>query len=145
LTVEASLPSEQRAEQHAAQTAALLQQRARYLVDGSQSPMGVIVSLLAYAKRISQTTPGRTAGTAWWSPDRQTFCFQSHAVHLKRFSAMAQTVVAKAEAILWTELLWAVEPGQRRSVDLAAIQDDLSIAHRGASFLSPALLKDGRD
>lgn len=64
LTVEISLPLEQRAKQHATQTAALLQQRARYLVDGSQSPMGVIVSLLAYAKRISQTTPSRIAGTA---------------------------------------------------------------------------------
>ena len=107
--------------------------------------MGVIVSLLAYAKHISQTTPGRTAGTAWWSPDRQTFHFQGHVIPLKRFSAMAQTVVAKAEAILWTELLWVVETSQRRSTDLAAIQDDLSIAQRGASFLSPALLKEGRD
>lgn len=58
---------------------------------------------------------------------------------------MAQTIVAKAEAILWTELLWEVELSQRRSVDLAAIQDNLSKAQRGASFLSPALLKEGRD
>jgi hypothetical protein len=39
LTIEAFLPSEQRGKQGAAETRSLLQQRSRYLIDGSHSPL----------------------------------------------------------------------------------------------------------
>ena len=58
---------------------------------------------------------------------------------------MAQGIVAKAEQVLWEELLWVEDNGQRRSTDLAAIQDDVTVAQRGACFLSLAQLEEGRD
>jgi hypothetical protein len=73
LTAKTFLPYKQRDEQGAAETRALLQQRSRYLVDGSHSPMSVMLSLLSYAKYISLRTPSSIAGSMWWSLDRQTF------------------------------------------------------------------------
>ena len=147
LATEASLPSALRADQDAAATKALLQQRARYLVDGSHSPMSVMISLLAYVKHISLHTLSSIAGATRWSPDQQTFFLKSHAISLPRFQAMAQEVVASAERLLWEELLWTtVEQGkQQHAVDLAAIHDDTTVRRRGASFLPPSLLEEGSD
>jgi hypothetical protein len=63
LSVELWLPSYRRAKQGAAETLSFQQQRTRYLVDGSYSPMSVMLSLLAYAKFISLRTAGSTAGS----------------------------------------------------------------------------------
>jgi hypothetical protein len=106
LSVELWLPSCRRAEQGATETLSFLQQRARYLVDGSYSPMSVILSLLAYAKFISLRTPGSIAGSMWWSLDRQTFFICGRLVELQRFQSMAQGIVAEAERLFWEELLW---------------------------------------
>ncbi|KAF2022458.1 hypothetical protein EK21DRAFT_15273, partial [Setomelanomma holmii] len=48
LAAEAFFPTEQRDKQGAAETRMLLQQRSCHLVDGSHSPMSVMLSLLAY-------------------------------------------------------------------------------------------------
>jgi hypothetical protein len=63
LTIESYLPSTLRAEQGTAKTIALLQQRARYLVNSSHSLMSVMISLLAYVKHISLYTPSSIAGS----------------------------------------------------------------------------------
>jgi hypothetical protein len=145
LTTESCLPSTLRAEQGAAETIALLQQRARYLVDGSHSPMSVMISLLAYAKHISLYTPSSIAGSIRWSHDQQTLYLKSHAIKLERFQAMVQEIVVSAERLLWDELLWTtVKQRQQRLVDLTAIQDDTTVRCRGASFLSPALQEEGK-
>jgi hypothetical protein len=145
LTTEIFLPSEQRGEQGAAETRSLLQRRSRYLVDGSHSPMSVMLSLLSYAKFVSLRTPGSIAGSMWWSLDRQTFFIKGRPVELARFRTMAQSVVASAEQVLWEQLLWMQkeEKNDRLSVELAAIQDDVSIVQRGVSFLSPSRLQEG--
>jgi hypothetical protein len=51
---------------------------------------------------------------------------------------MAQGIVAEAERILWEELLWIARKGDRLSVALAAIQDNVTVAQRGTSFLLPS-------
>jgi hypothetical protein len=89
LTNEAFLSSEQRGKQGAAETCSLLQHRARYLVDGSHSPMSVMLSLLSYAKFVSLRMPDNIAGSMWWSLDRQTFFIKGHPVELARFRTMA--------------------------------------------------------
>jgi hypothetical protein len=63
LTTESCLPSTLRAEQGTTKTIALLQQRARYLVNSSHSLISVIISLLAYAKHISLYTLSSIAGS----------------------------------------------------------------------------------
>jgi hypothetical protein len=56
---------------------------------------------------------------------------------------MAQGIVAEAERILWEELLWIARKGDRLSVALAAIQDNVTVAQRGTSFLPPSQLQAG--
>jgi hypothetical protein len=121
LSVELWLPSCRRAEQGAAETLYFLQQRTRYLVDSLYSPMSVMLSLLANAKFISLRTPDSTAGSMWWSLDRQTFFFCGRSVQLQRFQTMAQGIVAEAERLLWEELLWIAKKEDRLSVELATI------------------------
>jgi hypothetical protein len=105
LTIEVFLPSEQRSKQGAAETRLLLQRRSHHLVDGSHSPMSVMLSLLSYAKFVSLCTPGSIAGSMWWSLDRQTFFIKGHPVELARFRTIAQSVVVEAEQVLWEQLL----------------------------------------
>ncbi|EMD58137.1 hypothetical protein COCSADRAFT_104665, partial [Bipolaris sorokiniana ND90Pr] len=65
LAIEFFLLADERAEQGAAETSSFLKQRARYLVDGSYSPMSTMLSLLAYAKFIALRTPSTIAGSMW--------------------------------------------------------------------------------
>jgi len=95
-----------------------------------------MLSLLAYAKYVSIRTPGGLAGSMWWSTDRQTFFIKGAPIQLARFQAMAQGIVADAERVLWEELLWvqqqpevsSVGSGRSAPVQLAAIQDDVTLA-----------------
>jgi hypothetical protein len=45
----------------------------------------------------------------WWSVDRQTFYIKGQPIVLQQFRELAQGVVAKAERVLWEELLWMSE------------------------------------
>ena len=57
---------------------------------------------------------------------------------------MAQGIVAEAERVFWEELLWIAKKEDRLSVELATIQDDVTVAQRGVSFLPPSRLQAGR-
>jgi hypothetical protein len=153
LVAEAYLPSKQRSEQGAAETRVLLQRRLCHLVDSSHSLMSVMLSLLAYAKFVSLRTPGSIAGSMWWSLDRQTFYLKGRPIELARFRTMAQSVVVEAAQVLWEQVLWMQkkekeeeeeeeEEHNRLSIELAAIQDDVTLVQRGVSFLSPARLQE---
>jgi hypothetical protein len=145
LAAEIFLPACQRQVQGAAETQGFLQQRASYLVESSYSPMSVMVSLLSYAKFISLRTPSSIASSMWWSQDQQTFFIKGRPVELERFCAMAQGIVADAKCLLWEELLWVKKKEDQLSENLAKIQDDVTITQRGASFLPPSRLQEGRD
>jgi hypothetical protein len=144
LTIELFLPAEKRAEQGAAEIDSFLKQRARYLTDGSYSPMSTMLSLLAYAKFIALRTPGSIAGSMWWSVDQQTFYIKGRPVVLQRFRELAQGVITEAERVLWEELLWMSEQEHRPTTRLAEIQDDVSIQQRGVCYLSPSQLEQGQ-
>jgi hypothetical protein len=149
LTAEAFLPSEHRNNQGEVETCSLLQQRSRYLVDGSHSLISVMLSLLLYAKFVSLRTPSGIAGSMWWSLDWQTFFLKGRPIELSRFRTMAQGIVVETAQVLWEQLLWVgkkeekQEENARLSAELAAIQDDVTIVRRGVSFLSPARLQEG--
>jgi hypothetical protein len=84
------------------------------------------------------------AGSMWWSLDRQTFFIKGRPVELARFRTMAQGVVAEAAQVLWEQVLWVQKEQEmdRRSIELAAIQDDVTIVQRGVSFLMPSRLQE---
>jgi hypothetical protein len=76
--------------------------------------------------------------------DWQTFFLKGRLIELARFCTMAQGVIAEAEQVLWEQVLWVLkeQDNSRRSVDLAAIQDDITIVQQGVSFLSPGRLQE---
>jgi hypothetical protein len=106
--------------------------------------MSIMLSLLLYAKFIALCTPGAIAGSMWWLLDWQTFFIKGRPVELERFRTMAQGVVAEAERLLWEELLWVERKEDRPAVELSTIQDDITVVRRGASFLPPSRLQQGR-
>ena len=63
---------------------------------------------------------------------------------LQQFRELAQGVVAKAERLLWEELLWMREHEHRPTTRLAEIQDDVSIRQRGVCYLSQSQLQQGQ-
>jgi hypothetical protein len=129
LTVEAFPPCEQRGKQGAAETRLLLQKRSCHLIKGSHSAMSVMLSLLSYAKFVLLRTPGSIAGSMWWSLDQQTFFLKGRRIELERFRTMAHGVIAEAAQVLWEQVLWVLkdQDSSRRSIELAAIQDDVTI------------------
>jgi hypothetical protein len=121
----------------------LLQLRSCHLLDGSYSPMSVMLSLLLYVKVVSLGTPGSIAGSMWWSLDHQTFFIKGCLVEPARFRTMAQSIVTEARQVLWEQLLWMQEEKNGRlSVEVAAIQDDVTIVQQGVSFLLPGRLQE---
>jgi hypothetical protein len=83
----------------------VLQLRSCHLLDGSYSPMSVMLSLLLYVKVVSLRTPGSIAGSMWWSLDDQTFFIKGRLVEPARFRTMAQSIVTEARQVLWEQLL----------------------------------------
>jgi hypothetical protein len=108
-----------------------------------------MLSLLSYAKFVSLRTPSGVAGSMWWSFNWQTFFLKGRPIELSRFCTMAQGIVAEAVQVLWEQVLWVekkedrTEENAKLSAELGAIQDDVTILHRGVSFLSPARLQEG--
>jgi hypothetical protein len=114
------LLSSERATQGSESRAYFLEQRTLYLVDGSYSPMSVMVSLLLYAKYLALCTPSRIASSMWWSADEGNFFLKGRPIELAAFRTMAQGVVAEAERVLWEDVLWGARERERPLVDLPA-------------------------
>jgi superfamily II DNA helicase RecQ len=134
LGVEALLPSAQRDEQGDAEREEFLRKRRDFLADGSYSPMSTMLSLLAYGKHVALNTGN--AGNSWWSTDKKTFYLYGRPIIIRQFQKMARDVVGEAEQMLWQELMWAAEQGQRFVVPLDRIVDDVTFTKRGISFVS---------
>jgi hypothetical protein len=49
-----------------------------------------------------------------------------------------QSMIHEIEDILWHDLMWVKERKERFEIDLTTIQDDMSIAERGASWVTNA-------
>jgi Helicase conserved C-terminal domain/Orsellinic acid/F9775 biosynthesis cluster protein D/DEAD/DEAH box helicase len=111
-----------------------LEQRRRFLADGTGTPMSIMISLLAYGKYVAMNT-GNT-GSVTWSRDRQTLYFRGQPVTLTGFRQMIHSALDFAEQMLWEKLLWSTRQSDRFEVDLDAIVDDVTFTKRGIWFVS---------
>lgn len=134
VAVEALLPSAKRNEQGDMEREEFLRKRKDFLSDGSYSPMSEMLSLLAYGKFIALNAGN--SGNAYWSKDRKTFYLNGRPIVIGRFQQMARDIVTEAEDMLWQELFWVADRGQRFTVSLDKIVDDVTFIKRGISFLS---------
>lgn len=133
LCVEQLLPSAHRSEQTDQDREHFLQQREKYLADGSYSPMSEALSLLAYSKHVARETGN--AGNAYWSKDKKIFYLHGQPIYLTRFRKMAQDMVAEVEQMMWEELFWVASAGDRFAVKLEQLVDDITFEQRGVSFV----------
>ena len=66
---------------------------------------------------------------------------------IKRFKDVIYDMIREAEDILWQDLMWVTQKKDRFEIDLDLVQDDLSLAKRGASWVTNEAngMKDKRE
>ena len=136
LVAEILLPSNQREEQAMDLTRRehFLEQRVRYLVDGTSTPMSTMISLLAYGKHIAMNEGN--AGAVLWSRNKQILYYKGQPVEMALFRWMIQDAISRATEMLWEELMWVTKAEERFEVSLSSIQDDVTFTRRGWSFMT---------
>jgi hypothetical protein len=150
LFVEHTLPASTRGEQTAADIDRFLELRKKYLVVGSYSPCSFIIKMLGYGKTMSMQKINQPSIT--WTrsetnrPDGDILEFHGKPLPIRRFKEGIHDMIREAEDILWEDLMWVSKKKERFEIDLDKIQDDLSFAKRGASWVTNEVngLKDKR-
>ena len=130
IAVETLLPASRRGEQGDTERDEFLRARQQFLVDGSYTATGTVLSILAYGKHIAKNTG--TAGNTLWSADGKTLYMHGRPIVISQFKAMVQGAAAEAEGLLWRELMRT----DRFEVPLHKVVDDVSFTKRGESFVN---------
>jgi len=140
LFVEHTLPAATRAKQTAEDIDRFLDLRKKYLVVGSYSPCSFLIKMLGYGKTMSMQKINQPSVT--WTrseterPDKDILHFHGKPLPIKRFKDCIHDMIRDAEDILWQDLMWMGQKKERFDIDLDIIQDDLSFAKRGASWVT---------
>jgi superfamily II DNA helicase RecQ len=140
LFVEYALPAATRAEQTAEDIDRFLALRKKHLVVGSYSPCSFLIKMLGYGKTMSMQKINQPSIT--WTrsetsrPDGDILEFHGKPLPIKRFKDAIHDMIKEAEDILWQDLMWVSQRKDRFEIDLDKIQDDLSLAKRGASWVT---------
>jgi hypothetical protein len=111
-----------------------LHMRREYLAEGSYSPMGECLSLLAYGKSVALATGND--GSVSWSTDKTIFYLHGKPICLRRFCRMAQDMIAEMETMLWEQLMWVDGSSERFTIALHKMVHDPSCKQRGHSFIT---------
>ena len=109
--------------------------RKKYLADGSYSPMSAMISLLAYSKHAAMNEGN--AGNTYWSADKKTFYLNGRPIVVERFRKMAQSMEAELVERFW-QLCWVDNVGDRFTIRLEQVTDDVTFTTRGKSFVTTA-------
>lgn len=131
LMVEDILPAASRDVQSAEDDAAFLKLRRKHLADGGFSPMSKMLSLLAYGKYIALNH--QNGGSLFWDGD-EVALFRGRRIVIADFRTMIDTIISRAEDLLWSELMWT-SSGGRFTLALDDLVDDVTLSRRGFSFL----------
>jgi superfamily II DNA helicase RecQ len=151
LFVEHTLPAATRGEQTAKDIDRFLELRKKYLVVGSYSPCSFLIKMLGYGKTMSMQKINQPSIT--WTrsetnrPDGDILEFHGKPLPIKQFKDAIHDMIREAEDILWKDLMWVARKKDRFEIDLDIIQDDLSLATRGASWVTNEAngMKDKRE
>ena len=135
LAVEKLLPAAERDNQSEEDRDQFLEMRKKYLADGSYSPMSAMISLLAYSKHAAMNEGN--AGNTYWSADKKTFYLNGRPIVVERFRKMAQSMEAELVERFW-QLCWVDNVGDRFTIRLEQVTDDVTFTTRGKSFVTTA-------
>jgi hypothetical protein len=140
LFVEHTLPAATRGEQTAEDIDRFLELRKKFLVVGSYSPCSFLIKMLGYGKTMSMQKINQPSIT--WTrsetnrPDGDLLHFHGKPFPIKRFKDAIHDMIREAKDILWEDLMWVGQKKDRFEIGLDHIQDDLSLARRGVSWVT---------
>lgn len=140
LFVEDALPAATRREQTGEDIDRFLELRRKHLVVGSYGPCSFLIKMLGYGKTMSIQKSNQPSITWVRSennrPDGNILEYHGKPLPIKRFGDAIHDMIREAEDILWQELMWVSKKKDRFEIDLDMMQDDLSLAARGASWVT---------
>lgn len=134
IALEVLLPAGQRDEQNDAEFDVFLDQRRKYLADGSMSVVSNMISLLAYGKNLALNHAN--AGMVFWEKEYTVMKLHGMRIVMDDFRAMAVKAIADAEDLFWEKLMWTDDRSKRFTMDLFGIHDDVTFRKRGAYFVT---------
>ncbi|KAF4345891.1 af291909_2recq family helicase [Fusarium beomiforme] len=109
------------------------QVRDAWLCKATYSPMGYILSLLLFGKKIARETGSRLMVS--WSKHGEMMYFMGKAIVMQDLRTMVARMTTDAEDLLWGQLMFKEGNDERFVIPLAGIEDDLTQTRRGQSFI----------
>ncbi|KAK2931868.1 hypothetical protein FoTM2_009385 [Fusarium oxysporum f. sp. vasinfectum] len=109
------------------------QVRDAWLCKATYSPMGYILSLLLFGKKIARETGSRLMVS--WSKQGEMMYFMGKPILMEDLRTMVAKMTADAEDLLWGQLMFKEGNDERFVIPLAGIEDDLTQTRRGQSFI----------
>ncbi|KAK2927994.1 hypothetical protein FoTM2_013170 [Fusarium oxysporum f. sp. vasinfectum] len=109
------------------------QVRDAWLCKATYSPMGYILSLLLFGKKIARETGSRLIVS--WSKQGEMMYFMGKPILMEDLRTMVAKMTADAEDLLWGQLMFKEGDNERFVIPLAGIEDDLTQTRRGQSFI----------
>ncbi|KAH7472005.1 hypothetical protein FOMA001_g13015 [Fusarium oxysporum f. sp. matthiolae] len=109
------------------------QVRDAWLCNATYSPMGYILSLLLFGKKIARETGSRLMVS--WSKQGEMMYFMGKAIVMQDLRTMVARMTTDAEDLLWGQLMFKEGNDERFVIPLAGIEDDLTQTRRGQSFI----------
>ncbi|KAF5239309.1 hypothetical protein FANTH_10012 [Fusarium anthophilum] len=107
--------------------------RDAWLCKATYSPMGYILSLLLFGKKIARETGSRLMVS--WSKQGEMIYFIGKPILMEDLRTMVAKMMADAEDLLWGQLMFKEGNDERFVIPLAGIEDDLTQTRRGQSFI----------
>ncbi|SCV61242.1 uncharacterized protein FFFS_15811 [Fusarium fujikuroi] len=108
--------------------------REKWLCKGTITPMGYLLSLHLYGRKIARETGSRLMVT--WSNDGQTIYYRGKAITMDDIRQMVASMTADAEDLLWEQLMFREGKRDARfTIPLDQVQDDMTLTTRGKSFV----------
>jgi superfamily II DNA helicase RecQ len=107
--------------------------RDTWLCKATYSPMGYVLSLLLYGRKIAQETGSRLMVS--WSKQGELMYFMGKPIPMDDIRSMVAEMTANAEDLLWDSLMFKEGEDVRFAIPLASIADDLTQTQRGKSFI----------
>jgi hypothetical protein len=109
------------------------QVRNTWLCKATYSPMGYILSLLLYGRKIAQETGSRLMVS--WSKHSELMYFMGKPIAMDDIRSMVAEMTTDAEDLLWDSLVFKEGDDIRFKIPLASIEDDLTQTQQGKSFI----------
>lgn len=118
------------------------QVRREWLCKATYAPMGYMLSLFLYGRKIAQETGSRLMIS--WSQQGDRMFFMGKPIVMADIQQMVADLTHDTENMLWDELMFKEENDARFIIPLHKIEDDLTFTQRGKSFIHRNSL-DGRE